>query len=167
MNSFSDSAVFTDANKVYAGGIVGYNQYATIQNTYSLNILDSVCGIFDDSPGYTAGICGFSEGGFISDSVVLNSSIKTNGYVDKVCNSQSEMVSCVNNYIIEDMKVTGYEISCENGAYISKEEVNEKEFFFRPVMDGGKLGWIEGDVWYMNGSFPYPVLSGVKNQNEL
>ena len=87
----------------YSGGIVGYNQLASIQNTYSLNMIDSMSGIYNGVLGYAAGICGFSEGGFIADNVALNGEIKTNSYMDKVCNIGSEMAVCENNFAKENI----------------------------------------------------------------
>ena len=166
MNGFSALALFIDANMAYSGGIVGYNQLASIQNTYSINMIDSMSGIYNGVLGYAAGICGFSEGGFISDNVAINGEIKTNSYMDKVCNIGSEFVVCENNYAKENIGFYG-EISPINSGWedVESEELKNKQFFFKPVSEGGKLGWIEGEVWYMNGKFPYPVLSGVKNQD--
>lgn len=165
MNSFSGADIFIEANNVYAGGIVGYNQTASIQNTYSINMIDVVSGIFNDALGYTAGICGFSEEGFISDSVALNKSIETNGYADEICNIQTEMVSCVNNYMRSDMEIYGEENNLSSGGIgVDINEVKTPEFFFLPVAEGGKLGWIKEDVWYISSNYFYPLLYGVKQQ---
>lgn len=166
MNSFSISDIFINSNNVYAGGIVGYNQAASIQNTYSMNMIDTLSGIFDDTLGYTAGICGFSEEGFISDNVALNAVIKTNGYADKLCNMQSENVTCINNHARNDMDIDGENIAFDSGTeMIDIDELKKSDFFFRPISDGGKLGWNNEDVWYIDRNYSYPLLYGVKNQN--
>lgn len=161
VNSFSCAPLVISANKVYVGGVVGYNQLATIQNTYSSSMIDSKTGIFDDFLGYAGGICGFSEEGFILDNVSLNKFINTNGYADKVCNKQSEIVLCSNNYILDNIKIQGEEINPESGEKISEKEAENKEFYFMPIAEGGKLGWLDGEVWYMDDTLKYPTLCGV------
>lgn len=168
MNSFSVVDIFVDSNMPYVGGVAGYNQNASLQNTYSAGLIDSVGGIYDGSKGYAAGICGFSESGFISDNVVLVPIIEANGFVDEVCNSDSEHVSVINNYFRSDMEMYGeVKDGDRTGKSVSIKDIKEDGFFFKAIADGGQLGWIGADVWYKNGDYPYPVLYNVKNQENF
>ena len=165
MNSYSLTSILVEANNVYAGGICGYNQNSSIQNNYSMNELMIEGGESDNSNVYTGGISGYSEMGFIHDNAVLLKKVLANGLFAGVSNNESEMVSCENNYIRNDIMLDTENPYASNGKSFSLEELKKEDFFFKPISEGGALGWIEGDVWYIEKGFPFPKLSGVKNQD--
>ena len=77
------------------------------------------------------------------------------------------MVSCQNNYIRDDIILDLENPLAANGTKIPFEDFQKEDFFFKPISEGGKLGWIEGDVWYIEKGYPFPKLSGVRNQDMI
>ncbi len=163
MNSFSSMNITAETNTAYVGGVVGYNMRTSVQSTYAANDIDVTAKKYSmDAPCFAAGISGYSEGGFISDSVAANGRIISNGIAAAVGNSLDENAGYVNNYALSTTVIGGvqYEFS-ENGNKVGAEAMKSGDFFFKPIAEGGSLGWTEGDVWYgKNGSF-LPQLVGV------
>ncbi len=164
MNSFSYTDISVTANNAYTGGITGFNQYASIQNCYSRNNLAVKGEIYSTAQNYTGGICGFSEAGFISDNAVLLKDVDSNGLFAGVSNNGSDMVFCQNNYIADTIT---QDSSSQNGTPLEYREFIEDDFFFKPISDGGRLGWNSQDVWYIKKWHSLPLLQGVKNQDNF
>lgn len=153
MNCYSTVEASVLSPAAYVGGIVGYNQEGSIQNTYSNNKLSSV-----GSSSFVGGIVGLSEAGFIIDNVVLDTFIDSEGLADGIANLQSDMAYLENNYINENSHIAGAREGSGGGIVIEDSEMKKEDFFFKPISDGGKLGWTMGDVWYMDENSPYPKL---------
>lgn len=153
MNCYSSAEVNVLSPTAYVGGIVGYNQDGSVQNTYSNSKLNS-----DGIGSFVGGIVGLSEGGFIVDNVVLDTFIDSAGKSAGIANPQSEMVYLENNYINENSHIEGADLESGGGIVVRDSEMKNEDFFFKPISDGGKLGWTMGDVWYMDQNSPYPKL---------
>lgn len=155
MNSFSKSVISADANTGYAGGISGFCENASIQNVYSIN---NIIQSGSNESIFLGGISGYSDNSYILGSVAINSNIKSDGTVGDIC-----------AYINGGM-VDGYSCDTNNN---SVDEFKDISYFFKPIADGGILGWdsVEygGDVWTksLNQNYPFPILSGVKNQESF
>lgn len=163
MNSVSDMTITTESNAVYAGGIVGYNTNASVQNTYSTSNID-VTGrnATMSAPCYVGGICGLSESGFVSDSVAVNEQIICNGISAAVGNAENQNAVFSNNYSADNIPLGGMQFEfSENGERKSSASILKKDFFFKPIAEGGALGWVEGDIWYSSEENSLPLLYGV------
>ncbi len=163
MNSHSDMSISAESNAVYAGGIVGYNMNSSVQNTYSMSNID-ILGrrVTMDAPCFMGGICGYSEGGFISDSVAMNEKIEGNGVTALIGNSADELAMYANNYAADDIKMGGIQLEfSHNGEKKPSASIKKSDFFFKPISEGGALGWTEGDVWYNAEGHDLPILCGI------
>lgn len=157
-NSTSQGDIFAESNKLYLGGITGYNQNTALQNTYTLVRIDAKSGIFDLAQGYVGGICGYSEGGVISENIAANRAIITNAVTDKVANIDGEAVFCANNYYCAGTAFDAEENEHDSGA--AKADMTQ-ELFFLPIAQGGRLGWSE-EIWGWDSSRACPYLKYVK-----
>lgn len=159
INSRTSGNIFVQTNRAYVGGVVGYNQNAVIQNTYTAMGIDIYGGIFDDFQGLAGGICGYSEGGTISENVSQNSIIKGNVTIGKIANADLEYAFIANNYYDEKMSVDAEEGDInpdENATALSSGEFSE-ELFFKSIFEGGRLGWNDG-IWYFDEKTGEPKL---------
>ena len=153
MNSFSKCDIAINSDTGYAGGISGFAENASVQNVYSITAITQ-----NSTPqsAYAGGIVGYSDNSYILGSVAINSYIKSDGNTGEIsAYTKSGMLD--NNY------------HC-NSSDKSINSFKNVKFYFTPVYDGGKLGWdsveFGGDVWTKaeNRNYPFPVLFGVKNQ---
>lgn len=169
MNSFSNTDLSADSNAIYAGGIIGYNMNSSIQNVYSTNEIDADGKSFStDAPCYAGGICGFSENGFISASVAINGKVFSNGICAAIGNSDGNLCTYSDNYSVIETKFNGEcnEYS-ENGTLTKIKNTDASSFFFKPIAEGGTLGWVEGDVWYREKGYRFPLLYRVDGQEKM
>lgn len=162
MNSFSTKEISSDGVNVYIGGISGYNASGHIQNCYSISPITQY-----GEKSYAGGIAGFNESGNITDNVSVNASVRDCGTVGRIVAHNADGY-VFNNYASDEI-ICGKRIFKNdelNGIGVSVNTLKDKNFYFKPISEGGKLGWIVGSVWNKNnGVNPYyvfPILSGVR-----
>lgn len=166
-NCFSTADVYSDSALGYSGGIIGYGFGSNIQNTYSAGTIISSREI------KTGGILGMTETGFAMQNVSLNPAInggeKTGAIIGEALDSEiSDNFSCEKT-LLNDARIIS---SAENGEIKTLQQLKNIDFYFKPISNGGSLGWGNEksgeDVWKTpGGSYKFPVLSGVKNQENL
>lgn len=164
---FSTADVYCDSKKGYSGGTVGYGFGTNIQNTYSSGTIISV------GDAMAGGICGFLESGFVMQNVALNPAINTVGGVGAIVGGaeQSEVsdnFSC-DKTLLNNAHITTGE---RNGTIKTLQQLKNADFYFKPIANGGSLGWgseeYGEDIWKeSDGSYEFPMLSGVKGQEFL
>lgn len=161
-NNFSLTDIHGTAGTGYAGGICGCNSGSNVQNTYSAgNITASA----EMSAG---GICGFAENAFIMQNVALNPAINGGENVGTIVGAK-ELCAVSDNYSCEKTLVNSKHAadSEKNAVVKTLTSLKNSDFFFRPISEGGFLGW-ETDVWSRNASgYLFPTLLGVKGQDTL
>ncbi|MCH5185108.1 MAG: S-layer homology domain-containing protein [Oscillospiraceae bacterium] len=151
------------AEDIYAGGIGGYNLKSNIQNSYSRSKLR----INASNEGFSGGIAGVNEDGFLNSDVSASEIITDNksGRITALTSAGG----AGNNYALGDKKETA---SQTDGIPVSAAELRTGKFYFTPVADGGKLGWQNiydgGDVWKWGGeinpSYSWPLLENTPGQ---
>lgn len=170
MNSFSVSEMNVHSAYAYAGGLVGYNVSASIQDNYAANKIAV-------GQGLAGGICGTNENGFVSANAAINPSVEGSGKCARIC-PQSLQETMYNNYAYSGMKIDGISANeTTDGISVAYERLADTRFFFRPIGEGGALGWscAETDgtdaVWTrhsaVNTAYPFPLLNGVKGQENF
>lgn len=172
MNSFTADNVGVISHDSYAGGISGYCENANIQNVYAVNSINQQGGIIksEEANIYAGGITGYNDNGNISGSVSLNAYIMTNGRLGMIA-AFSEGGYVDNNYYLKDIYTnTKTGDTSENGSVIIRDTAENIDFYFTSIEKGGFLGWANSkneNVWKESSGnlYPYPVLSGVKNQS--
>ncbi|MBQ7985984.1 MAG: S-layer homology domain-containing protein [Clostridia bacterium] len=163
-NCYSLSEIHAFAKNGYVGGICGCNSGSIIQNTYS------AANIFSGENVIVGGICGFSEIGFIMQNVALNPAINGGKNIGAVFGG-SDISEIMDNYSCERTRINSQLIASseKNGTVKNIETLKNIDFFLTPLSEDGVLGWpsidLGDDVWQKGeGSYPFPVLSGVKSQ---
>lgn len=162
MNSFSTKELVSDGVNVYTGGISGYNMQGHIQSCYSVSPIMQY-----SEKAYAGGIAGFNENGNITDNVSVNTSIRDCGAVGRIT-AHSIGGYIFNNYASDEL-VCGKRIFKNdelNGTAVSMRVLKDRDFYFKPLSEGGKLGWVTGSVWNrsagVNPYYVFPILSGVR-----
>lgn len=159
MNSFSKSTLLANAEKVYVGGVSGFCENGSIQNVYSANEISARNESRADGGVYVGGIVGYSDNSYIMSSAAINPKIDTVGLLGEICGYEKDGFSG-GNYFYDGTKESLFKFK-------------NTEFFFAPVDEGGLMGWNSdaygGDVWTKskNKNYPFPVLYGVKNQDDF
>lgn len=168
-NCYSSCEIFADSQPGYIGGVAGCASASNVQSSYSVGNLFSL-GIEDV---YTGGICGFAEESFIMQNVALNPVINARVNVGAVFGGYT-ISEVEDNYSIDKMLINSQHIESREGNCKIKSEKTLKSlnFFFKPVAQGGLLGWgnvLHGEeIWTSPGNkYPYPVLFGVKMQDGI
>ncbi|MBR5809043.1 MAG: S-layer homology domain-containing protein [Clostridia bacterium] len=163
-NCYSLSEIHAFAKNGYVGGICGCNSGSIIQNTYS------AASIFTGEKTLTGGICGYSESGFVMQNVALNPAINGGKSVGAIFGG-SDASEISDNYSCERTLINSQLIASseKNGTVKNIDTLRKTDFFLKPLVEGGALGWpnadMGDDVWQKaNASYPFPVLSGVKAQ---
>ncbi len=166
-NSFSTSDIFATSNAGYSGGVTGFCIGTNVQNTYSAANVISVGDII------TGGICGLVENGFVMQNVALNPAINAEEKAGAVVGGMAES-EVSDNFACDKLLLNGTHIagSDKNGIIKSFRQLQNMDFYFRPVANGGSLGWGNEkngeDVWKEpDGSYKFPVLSGVDGQESI
>lgn len=164
IHCFSASPVYADGANVYIGGIGGYNLNGYVQDCYTLNTLKykfitAVC---------AGGIIGINENGFVTSNAALNPEIGTSGNVGRICgDNQGGFLG--GNYAYIGMKSDADDCDNDlNGTGMDIKTLTSRNFYFKPISDGGLMGWPDS-VWeYAIPTNPYytlPVLKNVKGQD--
>ncbi len=166
-NAYSVGDIYTVSKTAYAGGIAGSAESGNIQNTYSaISIVaagtEDVC---------AAGICGEGADSVIMQNVSLNPSVSSTGNAGRIA-AKLENCDEGDNYICRATSLSGYSINPENCLEKSLSALKNTEFYFKPLSDGGLLGWENtvhgGDVWQKGTvQYPFPILCGVRGQQNL
>lgn len=165
-NCYSAANVSVTAQKAYAGGVVGYaGNESNVQNTYSCgNIIAS-----GSKNVYSGGICGYSENSFIMQNVSANPAINSSGFAGAAV-SYYTLSEVSDNYSCEKTLINSKHFfdSEYNGTVRTMQTLKNADFYFRPVAQGGLLGWEKENVWTQNGrGYSFPVLTGVNGQDSL
>ncbi len=161
-NCLSAVNIYTGSRSAYTGGICGFNSESNIQNTYSTGRIVAV----GADEMFTGGICGYAENGFVMQNAALNPSINASGNFGAVIGHQS-MSEVSDNYSCERTLINSMRnvTNEKNGITKPLSTLKSADFFFRPVSDGGLLGWDNTDlIWSAvenPAHYPFPVLSGV------
>lgn len=163
-NNLCKSVIYADSGNVYAGGILGFNRGASVQNNYTSAKVSATSKGFDEAEIFAAGICGAAEGGFILDNVYAGTAVKSDGYADGAAHIINEYAMCANNYVRADADILGktYLPQAES-TKVELEEIQSSGLYFAPIADGGRLGWDNSEVWYWNANALMPYLQDVKN----
>lgn len=163
-NNLCKSEIYADSSSIYAGGILGFNRGASVQNNYTSAKVSATSKGFDEADIFAAGICGAAEGGFILDNVYAGTAVKSDGYADGAAHIINEYAMCSNNYVCTDADILGktYLPQAES-TKVELEEIQSSELYFAPIADGGRLGWDNSEVWYWNANALMPYLQDVKN----
>ncbi|MCX7715380.1 MAG: S-layer homology domain-containing protein [Clostridia bacterium] len=172
LHCFSFMSVDAAANKAYAGGISGYNLSGHIQNTYAANSIRQK-GVEE---GFIGGIAAVNEEGFISENVAINTNLSTNGLGGRIC-AKTAGGAVSNNYALDTITINN-KIPADsdiNGIGVPFSEIKNSDFYFKPVSEGGKLGWSsvrydgENGAWKwgvnVNPYYCLPLLNNVKGQD--
>lgn len=170
-NSLSSGKLEGTHDKSYVGGISGYNVSALVQNTYSTASITQ-----SGAKSVSGGIVGYNESGYVMYNAALNTSIRSEGTVSRVC-GKSDGGSVETNYAVTEMMVNYSQAgdSMLNGLGKPSSQM-KSEFFFKPVYEGGALGWssvkydgAENGVWAgaieNGGYYNLPLLNGVYGQH--
>lgn len=170
-NSFSAGKLEGTHDKSYVGGISGYNVSALVQNTYSTASIAQ-----SGEKSASGGIVGYNELGYVMYNAALNTSIRSSGDVARVC-GKSDGGSVETNYAVTEMMINYSQAddSILNGLGKPSSQM-KSEFFFKPVYEGGALGWSsakydgnENGVWTgaveNGGYYNLPLLNGVYGQH--
>lgn len=163
-NNLCKGEIYTDSSSIYAGGILGFNRGASVQNNYISAKVSASSKGFDEAEIFAAGICGAAEGGFILDNVYAGAAVKSDGYADGAAHIINEYAMCSNNYVRADADILGktYLPQAES-TKVELEEIQSSGLYFSPIADGGRLGWDNSEVWYWNANALMPYLRDVKN----
>ncbi len=165
-NCYAVNNSYVSAEEGYSGGVVGYGFGAIVQNTYSAADVVAVGKIL------AGGICGFSESGFIMQNVSLNPAINGNEEVGTIVGA-AEQSEVSDNFSCDKTLINGARIiqNEKNGTVRPLELLKNADFYFKPVSDGGSLGWGNEksgeDIWKADNVYKFPVLSGVKGQSGI
>ena len=168
-NCYSAGDIYAKSREGYVGGLAGCISESNIQSSYSTdNIFSS------GSDGvYTGGICGYAEDSFVMQNAALNPVINGAPKTGAVYGGYS-LSEVEDNYSIDKMTINSERIKpAEGNCNIkSSQTFQDTDFFFKPISQGGLLGWgntLSGeDIWTVSAvKYPYPVLSGVKRQDAV
>ncbi|MBE7015387.1 MAG: hypothetical protein E7417_00995 [Ruminococcaceae bacterium] len=168
-NCYSTGELYAKSYEGYIGGLAGCISESNIQSSYSTeNIFSS-----GSESVYTGGICGYSEESFVMQNVALNPIINGTQKTGAVYGGHS-LSELGDNYSIDKMLINSEKIKSkdENCIIKSGQVMQDISFFFKPLSQGGLLGWANtqnsDDVWTAaNTKYPYPVLTGVKRQDTV
>lgn len=159
MNSFGKCAIFAGAGRIYVGGIAGFCENGSIQNAYAINEARAKNESANTDTEYVGGIAGYSDNSYIMSCAAINPKITADNTDKAICGYENGGFSGGNYYY--------------DGTKESLLNLENTEFFFLPVDMGGMMGWSSdaygGDVWTKskNRNYPFPVLCGVKNQDDF
>ncbi len=161
-NAMSQMNIRLTAPAGFAGGIAGCVITSNVQNTYSLG---NIITLGDVRNG---GICGYGEASFVMQNVAMMPEIKSEGATGAVI-GEYEMCEVSDNFSAASTLVNGKRVvaSDKNGE-TKLVKAFETEFFFKPVVQGGKLGWPSekyDDAVWSNGKatgYNLPVLCEVR-----
>lgn len=158
-------------DRSYVGGVSGYNVSALVQNTYSTASI-----VQSGKKSVSGGVVGYNESGYVMYNAALNTSLRSDGRVSRVC-GKSDGGSVETNFAVSEMMVNYAKVddSILNGVGKPSSQM-KSEFFFKPVYEGGALGWssvkydgAENGVWTgaieNGGYYNLPLLSGVYGQH--
>ncbi len=164
VNSFSSGKLGAGGVNIYAGGISGYNMNCHVQNCYSTSDISHY-----GTNARAGGIVGFNEGGFVTGNVALNKSFSDNGTVARICaETTGGIVS--DNYASEEIKCgrRAFSDTVLDGMTVPEKTLMDLSFYFKPISEGGKLGWLSGEVWSakksVNPYYSFPVLADVRGE---
>lgn len=164
-NCYSAANISSSAPNTYAGGIAGYvGTESNLQNTYA-------CGNVIAAGGkniYAGGICAYAEDSFVMQNVSLNPAINSTGFAGAVtayCKSAeiSDNFSCEKT-LINSKRIFDSEY---NGTVRTMQTLKNPEFYFRPVVSGGALGWDNESVWIKSNKYGFPILQNVNGQENI
>lgn len=158
-NCASSVYVSIPTEKSYAGGICGYVTGGNVQNTYSAaEITAEVSG----------GICGYAENAFIMQNVSLCTQIS--GASAGAVAGRAELCEVSDNYCCDRMKINSHTVTDgeNNGILRTLTALKDMNFYFKPIENGGLLGWSNkiygGSVWTSVRGYAFPVLTGVNGR---
>ncbi|MDD6734987.1 MAG: hypothetical protein PUE13_01590, partial [Clostridiales bacterium] len=122
---------------------------------------------------YAGGICAFAENAFIMQNVSLCPQINGSGISGAVVGT-AEVSEVSDNYSCDRMRINSKKITEEenSGKLRSLASLKDFGFYYKPLADGGLLGWSSdrygGDTWSsisQGSGYAFPTLIGVAGQN--
>lgn len=161
-NSLSTTNLRTEADSGYTGGICGFASEANVQNTYSTGTIIAA------SQVAAGGICGFAENGFIMQNVALNPAINGGVSIGSIV-GDADLCAIYDNYYSEKLLINGTHLQGSNisGTAKTLAALRSMDFYTRPLVSGGQLGW-DADTWKPGtGGYAFPHLSGVFGMERL
>lgn len=161
-NAMSQTDIRATADEGFLGGIAACATYSNVQNTYALGNLISLGKV------KSGGICGYGEGSFVMQNVTLSPEIKSEGTSGAVIGDY-QMCEVSDNFSTASTLVNGKKVitSDKNGEAKAAKAITNTEFFFKPIAQGGRLGWPSekyGDAVWTNKKttgYSLPVLYNV------
>jgi len=166
-NCYSVADIRAFSNIGYVGGICGLSSGSHIQNTYSAG------NILSGNTLMTGGICGYSENGFIMQNISLNPAINGGENCGAIY-GEIDITNVYDNYSCDKTLINSQRFFAgeKNGVITSLDVLKNTDFYFKPLFEGGQLGWptnaMGDDIWAKSQSdYSFPVLSGVSGQDLL
>ena len=145
-------SVFSNNERSYAGGFIGFKRYGTVMNSYATGDIDSIS---NSDYNYTGGFVGYNEGEIINCFAVgiLTLSNTSNDIVNNIgaLVAYNESATNIVNSYVSNLQCEYMNVNRNgSGAPIDIENLKSKS-------------WVESNLWLneidlWNFSFGYPVL---------
>ena len=154
-NCFSTMSFASDAKAAISGGICAKAYGANIQNTYSAGTIK-----LSGENAVAGGICAAAEASYITQNVALNPEISAKKSARAIVSEQSDC-DVSDNYSCQRMRINLRQVeeSEGNGTVKPAGELQDAEFYLKPLSQEGLLGWDE-PAWAASGTdYTLPILT--------
>ena len=154
-NCFSELSFSSDAEAAISGGICAVAEGANIQNTYSAGSVK-----LSGEEAVAGGICAVAEASYITQNVALNPELAAKKSAGAIA---AEYSSCdiSDNYSCQRIRINLRQIeeSERNGIVKTAGELQNTEFYLKPLSQDGLIGWDE-PAWTASGTdYSLPILT--------
>ena len=154
-NCFSTMSFASNAKTAISGGICAEANGANIQNAYSTGSIKLA-----GENAVAGGVCAVADSSYITQNVALNPEISAK---KSACAIAAECSGCdvSDNYSCQRMRINLKQIeeTERNGTVKTAGELQNAEFFLKPLSKGGLLGWDEPAWAASDTGYTLPVLT--------